>query len=88
MFIARSEYGDYHDPLLLCQLANISIQIAVSSMSRLPATSPNSTLIPFQHLLARRPSLPGRILARGHQARFHRYRCMSYRYTSDCANPL
>lgn len=47
MFIARSEYGDYHNRLLLYQLANMFTQIAVSSTSRFPFIITNAKLIPF-----------------------------------------
>jgi hypothetical protein len=47
MFIARSEYGNYHNQPLLCQLANIFLQIAASSASLLLATSPKTILIPL-----------------------------------------
>jgi hypothetical protein len=47
MFIARSEYGDYNDHPILCQLANMFLQIAVSSVSPPPHTSSNTVLIPL-----------------------------------------
>jgi hypothetical protein len=45
MFIARSEYGSYHDQPLPCQLANMFLQIAVSSASLLSLLHPRKTIL-------------------------------------------
>lgn len=76
MFIARSEYGKLQPSQSLPTAANHTnpTQIVVSSEITPIASSDKLPLTHCQHLLSRRSSVPGRILARGHQARFDRDR--------------